>query len=251
MPNINLIPEVLYQAMMPYHVDYDNLPLRTILEREEIINDAVDINSQMMREAIGTQGTLSNRLRKSLNDDGTLKSSAIDSALHSVEDHTDNTTYVRMLGTERDKLALIADEASALSLKIRTVSTDILFVDEIVEIEPTDTITWEVVAPNKLKAHMAFPSAAVHRHYYNLTPVSTDYKNYKTTSLSTVFTADSLVVFINGVRIYSNDSVYVPDSLVHTWALTYFTPSPTAGTFVLNRTITSDDVIRIDFDTIY
>jgi hypothetical protein len=259
MPNINLLPEVLYQAMQPYHVDYDNLPLRTILAREEIINDAVDVNSQMMREAIGTAGTLSNRLRIALYDDGSLKASAINTALHNIAYHTDGsdgvTDYVRMLQDERNKLTLIADEATALSLKFITPSATVSFIDEIVEFEPSDTITWEADAPaggpNTVKAHMAFPTTAVHQHYYGLTPVTTNYINYRTTSLSTPFIADSLRVYINGVRIFSDDTVYVPDALVTTWILTSFTPSPTLGTFVLSRALVASDVIRIDFDTLY
>jgi hypothetical protein len=259
MPNISLIPEVLYQAMMPYHVDYDNLPLRTILSREEIINDAVDINSQMMREAIGTSGTLSNRLRIAINDDGSLKPATVDAALHNIAYHTDGTdgvnNYVRMLDDERDKLALIADEATALSLRIQTPSSTISFIDDIIEVQPTDTITWEVDAPNILKAHMAFPTTAVHRHYYGLAPVPItlipDYINYKTTSLSTPFIADSLRVYINGIRIFSDDDVYVPDFLVQHWYLTYFTPDPVTGTFALSRAITVDDIIRIDFNALY
>jgi len=84
-----------------------------------------------------------------------------------------------------------------------------------------------------------------------LVPVTTNYIDYKTTSLSTAFIADTLRIFINGVRIYSDDDVYVPDATVSAWNLTRFTPNETAGTFVLSRTITSSDVIRIDFDTLY
>lgn len=259
MPNINLIPETYYQAMMPYHVDYDNLPLRNIIAREEIINDAVDINSRMIRDSIGTAGSLANRLRVSLEDDGTLKTTGINAALHNIAYHTDGSDgiadYVRMLQDERDKLALVSDEATALQLEVHTPSTTISFVDSIVEVQPTDTITWEVTAPNKLKAHMAFPTTAVHRHYYGLTPVSNtpapDYTHYRTTSLSTIYIADTLRVYINGVRIYSDDEVYVPDSTMTNWTLTSFTDDNTTGTFFLNRAITVNDVIRIDFDTLF
>ncbi len=255
MPNLNLIPETLYQAMMPYHVDYDNLPLYTLYTREEIINDAVDINSALMREAIGTSGTLGNRLRVAINDDGTLKDTAIDTALHNIAYHTDGSDgvndYVRMLLDERSKLALVADGATSLSLNIHTPSATIDFIDNIVEVESSDTITWEVEAPSTLKAHMAFPTTAVHRHYYGLEPVTTDYLNYKTTSLSTVFTADTLRVYVNGVRVYSDIGVPVPNALVTIWTVTSFTPDPVNGTFVFNRTLTVSDIVRIDFDTLY
>ena len=253
MPNLNLIPETLYQAMMPYQIDYDNLPLHTIYTREEIINDAVDINSALMREAIGTSGTLGNRLRVAINDDGSLKADAIDAALHNIADHADDPLgiYVKMTLAESDKLALISDAATAFSINVHTPSVTTSFIDAVVEIESSDTITWEVDAPSTLKAHMAFPTTAVHRHYYGLEPVTTDYLNYKTTSLSTIFTADTLRVYVNGIRVYSDISVLVPDTLVTTWTTTSFTPDETTGTFIFNRTLDPSDIVRIDFDTLY
>jgi len=258
-PRIDLIPETLYQAMQPYHVDYDNLPLTNILERQSIINAAVDVNTALLRDAIGTQGTLDNRISQSLNQDGSLKASAMNTASHSIAFHSDGSDgsndYVRMLEDERDKLTLVSDEASALSLKVRTASTDVDFIDDIVEFQASDTITWEVESPSVVKAHMAFTSSAAHRHYYGLTPVhvnlvTPDYTNYQTTSTSTAFVSGSLRVFINGVRIYSDDTVYVPDATVSAWTATSFTPAPASGTFALNRAITVNDVIRIDFNTL-
>ena len=79
-----------------------------------------------------------------------------------------------------------------------------------------------------------------------------DYTNYKTTTVATPFVDGSLRIFINGIRLpESSPGVFVPPSTgpSDTWTLTYFSSDSTAGTFALNRAITSDDIIRIDFDT--
>ena len=100
---------------------------------------------------------------------------------------------------------------------------------------------------------MVFPASAAHQHLDNLTPVpvnivTPDYINYKVTSMSTQFVDGSLKVYINGVRIFEDGSVYVPNySATPTYTLKYFTSSPSTGTFSLNTAITSSDVIRIDF----
>src|SRR5476649_580731 len=101
MPDIDLIPEVLHQSLDPYHWYYDNLPLQNILDRISLVNYAVDNAEDILRKSVGTQGTLANRLAQSINDDGTLKTAAIDDALHNIESHSDNGTYVRMLLAER------------------------------------------------------------------------------------------------------------------------------------------------------
>ena len=79
MPDLSLIPVPLYDPLHPYHWHFDNLPLQTLKTRDEAINDAVNINSQYIREAFGTQGSLAGRLAPSLNDDGTLTYSFVES----------------------------------------------------------------------------------------------------------------------------------------------------------------------------
>ena len=44
MPNIYTIPEVYYTGLMPYRHEFDNMPLRNILGRQTIINNAVDLS---------------------------------------------------------------------------------------------------------------------------------------------------------------------------------------------------------------
>ena len=42
MPDINLIPVPSYQPLQPYYWVYDNLPLEALIQREDLINNAVD-----------------------------------------------------------------------------------------------------------------------------------------------------------------------------------------------------------------
>ena len=68
MPRIELIPEVLYDGLHPYNYNYDNLPLRNILDRQTIMNLAIDLNSDILRDSVGSAGTLANRLSQTIND---------------------------------------------------------------------------------------------------------------------------------------------------------------------------------------
>ena len=77
MPRIELIPEVKYNPLDPIHHYYDNLPLENILRRINLINLALDDVILQMRDAIGTQGSLANRLNQSIESDGSLKKQAI------------------------------------------------------------------------------------------------------------------------------------------------------------------------------
>ena len=269
MPQIELIPDVYYTAMMPYNVDYDNLPLRNIIQRQELINTATDINTYMMLDAIGSQGTLGARLARSLHDDGTLISTAIDNAMHHAGSHQDDVDqsgflisgdqFIRMTERERDKLELIADEATSLKIKIQTPSIEVDFIDEILEFAPSDTITWTLDTPSSsdlsqtrlLRANMAFPPETAHRHYYGLAPyvqVAGNYKNFKNTYTPTPYNQGSLRVYINGTRIFSDCEIYVPNSTQTNWTLNGFTDTYTTGLFSLTTAITAADNIRIDFD---
>jgi len=257
-PRIELIDVPLYDPLDPYHFEFDNLPLESLILRQELINDAVENNRKIMNDAIGTAGTVANRLNQSIEDNGDLKTSAIDDALHSIEYHTDSDDYVRMTSTERAKLALIDDESNLLTLRVElneSISSDDIVIDtgEVV-LTDTATVSWEVTAPNKLKANLTFPAEAAHKHYYDLNPIhsnttSPDYTNYKVTTSSTAFTEGSLRVYINGTRLSQYQSVYVPDAITDSQSLIKFTPNHSSGTFALSAAITEDDVIRIDFDT--
>lgn len=263
MPEIDLITPVYHNPMDPYHHEFDNLPLRKIIDRQVLINFQVDINADILRDSNGTAGTLANRLNRSLDGLGDLKASAIDAASHNIAEHTDGSVlisgtpvgFVRMLEDERDKLGLISDEATALQIQVETISTTVLFDDETIELLPSDTVSWSVTAPNKLKANLAFSASAAHQHHYDKTPVhanlaTPDYTNYKTTSVSTAYVEDSLRIYINGIKLSETASVYVPGPTGPdgTWTLTTYTANHSAGTFQLSRAIAPTDIIRIDFD---
>jgi hypothetical protein len=89
MPNINSIMPVLHDGNQPYHVHYDNLPLKNILTRIDLVNAQVDINSQILRGSSGSSGSLNNRLAVSLENNGKLKSSSVDQSLHNIGAHLD------------------------------------------------------------------------------------------------------------------------------------------------------------------
>ncbi len=254
MPQIDLIPVPEYNALDPYHVDFDNLPLKALITRMELINSAVDTNSDILRNAIGTQGTLANRLNQSINADGSLIKAAVDNSLHNIGAHTDGTyesvEYVRMLLSEREKLSLIADEATSLVLEFQTPSTITPFSEGSIKFIPSSGVGWNIINPNEVQPYLKFPTSSIHTHYYGITPQydgSLDFQHYKTGY--TVYIPNTLRVTINGVRIYDNVDVYVPGALVSTpWTLNRFTGDPTTGKFVLDTPITLNDVIRVDFD---
>lgn len=267
MPHIELIQNVLYDGMQPYYVDFDNLPLQNILYRQTLINDVVDANTILVQSAKGSRNSIADRLDESLEQDGSLKTTAVDTSLHNIGAHTDGegldalgetVDYVRMLASERDKLELVSDEATALSILVNTPSAAILFNDDLIEMVGSDTVTWEVEGlegSQILKAHTTFPTSLAHRHIYDATPVpydilDPDYMEYKVNSVATPYLEDSLKVYINGFKLTTTDEVYVPgpDGLTSTWYLTTFTPNYANGTFILNRALDPDDIIYIDYD---
>lgn len=216
---------------------------------------ALDDVIQEMTDAIGTQGSLANRLNQSINPDGTIKTTAIDTALHSIEEHQDSEDYVRMSKSQSDKLDLIASEATDLTLLVNSDGSNMIPLDSgTVQLEPSSTVTPHIDAPNILRFNLAFPVSAAHRHFYGVTPVHVDlidpdYINYKVNSVATPFIEDSLRITINGIRIFTDNEVYVPGALItDPWTLLSFTPDYENGTFALSAAITEDDVIRVDFD---
>ena len=257
MPRIELIPEVYYAPNDPYHWEYDNLPLKNIIEQQNIINLSLDNVLEEVRASIGTQGSMSNRLDQSINADGSLKTTAIDDALHSIEEHADSDDYVKMTAPQSAKLDLITDEATDVVIHVDPSgdgSNLIQFNSGTVSFQSSSSVTPVVTSPNILKFDLAFPVAAAHRHYCGQTPVpvnlvTPDYINYKVDSVATAYVDESLGVYVNGVRIFEGDDVYVPGALVDDpWTLMSFTSDDTNGTFELSTAIDGDDIIKIDFE---
>lgn len=279
MPDLSQLPVPQYAADQPYHWEYDNLPLKTLADRDLIINAEVDIHAAILRNTSGTQGTLANRLAQSIDEDGNLISDAIDQAEHNIAEHTDGSKnvsnselndyidlgfptlinpveFVRMLASERAKLALIADEATNLSMSVETISNIVLFEEGTIELVPSDSVQWEIESPNKVKAVLSISTEFAHRHYYDLTPVMIptedvipiDYKLFKVTSSATPYIEDSLRVYVNGIRLNRNYSVYYPSNPISTWSLNGFIADAANGLFTLTNPITDEDIIQIDFD---
>ncbi|RTK95773.1 MAG: hypothetical protein EKK64_05820 [Neisseriaceae bacterium] len=271
MPDLSSIPVPQYAPNQPYHWEYDNLPLKALADRDEVINGEVDNQTKILVDAAGTQGTLANRLNQSIDEDGNLKSSSIDESLHNIAEHEDGTknltldeleyyndtlgytvsnpvSFVRMIEEERSKLALISDEATNLKIQVNIPSQIVLFENETIELVDSDSIAWEVSAPNMVSAVLKVSTDFAHRHYYDLEPVTSDNENYTVNSLATPFIEGSLRVYINGIRISEEYSVYYPSNPISTWSLNKFTPDHENGAFVLDAALSEDDIIRIDFD---
>lgn len=276
MPDIQSIPEVLYQADQPYHVHYDNLPLRNILDRIGLVNIQVDINTDILRGASGSAGSLNARLDKSLDAAGNIKTDAVDDANHSMASHMDGDGFVRMTDNERAKLQGVLSEANKLEIEIEDSTGS----DELVAFPPagsngtlklrkSSTVFFEFQNPDTIRIHSVFPPETAHRHNYDLIPAydipsGPTFKNYRTTAVNTPFEEGSLRVYVNGMRItsvpvkvlnYSSASVTIPNSggiavfPASAWINTHIaSENPAGGTFELNRALSPSDVIRINFD---
>lgn len=265
MPEINKIPEVLYEANQPYHFHYDNLPLKNILKRIDLVNAQVDINSDILRGCSGSVGTLSNRLSVSINDDGSLKNDAIDESNHNIAYHTDgskvvdgvNTDYVVMKKSERDKLDLIESEANRIEIQIEDSLYDDISLGPInlstgvVKFESSNSVLFDFEAPNIIKAHSAFAPEAAHKHHYSIVPghLNASIPDFKSYITYVPFMEGSLRVYVNGIRLGENE-VAVPE--YNDFSVSTLTKIesivPENGTFILNRSLSENDVVTIDFD---
>jgi hypothetical protein len=281
MPDLNQLPVPQYDPGQPYHWAHDNLPLKTLAERDEIINFEVDNHGNILRSCAGTQGTLSNRLAQSIDQDGNLLSTAVDQSLHNIAEHSDGSksvttpeleeyqelgfsslvnpvSFVRMLTAERDKLAMIADEATNVTVSVQTNSNTVDFESGQLKFVPSDSVEWQIESPNKVKAVLRVSTDFAHRHFYEQTPIETlsddaipvPYKKYYITSVSnaTPIVKDSLRVYVNGARLNSSYAVPYPDQMATVWNTNMFTASYVDNSFVLNSPIAETDVILIDFD---
>jgi hypothetical protein len=279
MPDLSKLPIPKYDPLHPYHWEYDNVPIEVLALRDQLINGELENHAEILRNAAGNQGTIDNRLNQSLEQDGSLKASAIDETLHNISEHSDgsktvdvseldyyNNTlnytnvinpvpFVRMLEAERAKLALISSEATNITFEIETISNTLAIEEGKIYIEGSESIQWDVTAPVPpsnavtIKPILTIPLEFAHRHYYDLEPITTDYVTYKVTSVNTPYVEGSLRVYINGIKLITDAEIYVPgNTMTEEWTLNSFTPDHEAGTFELNTAITSSDIIRIDFD---
>lgn len=267
MPNINSIPEVLYEPNQPYHYHYDNLPLKNILTRIGLVNVQTDINADMIRGASGTRESIAARLDASLDSSGSLKAESVDSAVHGIGHHADGEgpdgeSYVRMKASERAKLALVASESNRLVIEVQdsfpTVGESVSIFEGSVRLEGSSTILLDFESPNTIRFHLNLPPDSIHRHHYGVEPVdaslepsSPDRINFKTTSLNTPYKEGSLRVYLNGSRL-CDQPLPVPNSSGTGFDLTYIeSEEHCCGRFSINRAISMSDVIRIDFEEVF
>lgn len=266
MPNLNPVRQ--YQPLDPYHHIADNGPIIDLENNISRVNDVVEVHDEIITSAIGTQGTLANRLNQSLNDDGSLKTTAVDNADHSIASHTDGNGFVRMTDSERDKLGNITTDATNLKIEVDCPSTTVLYDNGTLVLKGSDSINWRTDSGG-VYADVTFPLTSRHRHYYDVkpTPVNSltpDYQTYYTTSVATPYAVGSLRVYVNGIRISheDNDISPPPDSKFPrissgtSWVSLNYTEDTgnitagmvTTGLFTLSNPILSTDRIVIDFD---
>lgn len=274
MPNIDLIPEVLYRAMDPYHYRVDNLPLKNILTRQQLMNFVINSNEHEIQLSSGNTGGLHLRLNRSLNENGTLKANEIDDSLHSIgahqdgifDDGTGEQFYVRMTKSERDKLSLVSEQANKVTIKIQEPSNNIETYGSEIILKSTDTVS--VTRNNQnIEIRTNFSKSLIKRNFYEVKPLqstSGDYQNWMISNPSTPFVEGSLKVYIEGIRVprkltltqgdsvYEERGVYVPppgsDKSLN-WIFLSFTADPQNGTFSFNQPINENHNILIDFDT--
>jgi len=255
MPRIDLIPEesCYYNALDPYYVDYDNQPLRNIIARQKLINTVVDRNDLDLANAKGTTGSLAERLSSSLEDDGYLKASAVDLSLHTMDAHTDTVNYVRMTADERDKLALIADEAKNISLEFETAGISNIPVDidnGVVIFADSVSTSWRWET-GKVYLDLNFPLEAAHSHFYDQAPTN-PLGDFQTYYAPYDFIDGSLRVYINGSRVSQDESYHPGATPTSSWVLNKLSSvNYITKQFVLMTAITAYDLITVDFDRPY
>jgi hypothetical protein len=258
MPRIDLITKVLHEGLEPYHLDYDNLPLKGIIERINLINHTLDTIEEILNSAQGSTINIGTRIDQSINDNGELKEEAINEILHNIGYHTDGEydgiEYCRFTQDERNKLENISDEAKNISFEIpESDISNIIFDNGLLKIENTDNIKCEFESPNILKFNLNFNTNSLHNHYYNVIPnhvdeLDPDYQNY---ILPIEYQEDTLRIYINGIKISENGNyVYDKDNGPSgDWYLTSYTLNEDMQSFTLSRSLNENDEILVDFDS--
>jgi hypothetical protein len=169
-------------------------------------------------------------------------------AMHEDGTDSDGNSYVRMTGEERSKLDNISINANRLVFEVEDAIPslgNVVTIDEgPVRFVNSSTVFFDFTSPNFIKAHSVYPPDVAHRHHYDFRPAYADdpsmpsFKLFKTTSLNTPYMEGSLRVYVNGLRLTTDTSTF--NYIMHQNHLD--------GTFELNRALSIDDVIRIDFD---
>lgn len=286
MPNIELVPVRLYQPTDPYNNQVDNIPIQALIDRILLVNSQVDVDALILQNAQGTQGNLANRLSQSINEDGSLKASAVDETEHNIAHHTDGSvtvngtpiSYVRMLHDERAKLAEINSGANNLDIlvvlntqapsglpsQISVISiSEVEYLEGTFKLKPSDSIYWDVDTEGAITAHTDFPATVRHIHNYDQIPAqqnvtTPDYKNYAVTSAYTPYRSGSLKVYINGICLTRSGNIttgkaprgnYVPTNFAAgspTWLTYTFTEDTDVSGIVTSGKFSLSSAITIN-----
>lgn len=277
--NLNDIDGVpLYKSSDPYHYDFDNKPIKSLAQRDKVLMGLISRVTKILKDAAGDLGDLSTRLNQSIDPLGNLKLSAIDESNHNIANHVDgrkeitdeelsyytslgynitkNPKFIRIVQEERDKLSRIEAEANNIKISVKQDSDDHIFENGIVKIENSDTIECVLTTDNSLKFNSKFPVEVAHRHYYNVDPISNNYKDYIINGIPK-FKEGSLRVYVNGFRIqgcssdcanknFSSYPTLYTGSAV--WRSIYFVENSDTASFSLSTSLNPTDEIIVDYD---
>lgn len=279
---INGVP--LYQPGDPYHHDFDNKPIKTLAERDQLILGVLNVLKSIIDNAAGDLGSLPLRLDQSIDPNGNLKPPAVDQCNHNIANHLDgsiqitqdelnyyhslgyaianNPRFVRFLDAERAKLSLISDRANKLVVSVVSSSGQKTTIDNgEVNFQSSDTIEVSIDSNNALTFSSKFPVSVAHRHYYQIEPSTTNYINYSINGVSS-YKQGSLRVYVNGTRVEQcsldcgniNFSYYPSFSLNNSnvsvqWKQIYFTEN-TNGGFSFSSAVGQNDRVLVDYDLV-
>ena len=260
----------LYQPLWPYNHYYDNLPIEDLANQLFVVNTQASLTEQALESSIGSAGTLAARLAVALEDNGSLRASAVDGAIvdgtsdtgHNIAMHQDGvdgggTAYVRMLYNERATLENIVSGSTKLPLNISVYSPVLgtptpVPVGTGLTIGNSDTITWSLSETNIATANAAYTFWLTGGKIYNATPSGSG--TSFTTPSSLPYISGSLRVYINGIRINPIGAAAITiggSSYTYTEGATNDTRGyyvVTAGDFVLSNSVASNTMLAIDFD---
>lgn len=280
---INGVP--LYQPNDPYHHDFDNKPIKSLVERDNIIIGALNALRNIVIASGGNLGDLATRLNQSIDPNGNLKPSSVDEANHNIANHidgrrqisqqeidyfnslgysvNDNPKFVRILEEERAKLALVSEEANKLNISITPDGSPKHLIDNgEVNFQSSDTIGVSVDNNNVVKFNSKFPVSVAHQHYYQVEPFTTNRIDYSINGISS-FKQGSLRVYVNGCRIEQCSSdcedknfSYYPsftlsgNSVVVQWNKIYYEERHDSADFSFSSSVDTNDRVLVDYDVV-
>jgi hypothetical protein len=280
--NLNEIDGVpLYKPSDPYHYDFDNKPIKSLVERDNILLGLINKNTKLLRDSAGDLGELPIRLNQSIDSLGNLKPDSVDSVLHNIANHTDgrkeisedevlyyeslgyavpnNPKFVRMLEDERSKLSQVESQANNIKISVEQEDGDYyVFENGIVKIQNSNTIDCEVTCDNSIKFHSKFPVDVAHQHYYGIEPHSDNSKDYKVNGIPK-FKENSLRVFINGTRVqlcdgdcqnrtFTSYPTFQGGNVL--WRTIYFVEDSQNASFSFSDFLNPTDQVLVDYDVV-